>query len=722
MLNRSIALVAAASLLGSPLLTLAQQKKAPAAAPAEQKKDPKQEGVIRGFTDLVLIDMQVTDKDGRPVKGLKAEHFALTENDKPQKISSVDYYDVERIETAAAEDRKPIVVSLGQVTSPEQVRDVVRDHRLTVLLFDLTSMQPDEILRAVDGGLKFVREQMTPADLAAVLVFANQLKVLAPFTNNRDFLARAIGSLQPGKDSQLASAEGATAPGEEAVTPDTGAAFTADETEFNIFNTDRKLAAIESVAEMLRPIPGKKALIHFAGGITQTGEENRTQLRAATDAANRANVSLYSVDTRGLQAAAPGGNASEGAAGGTAMFSGAAVMRQASARNESRDTLATLSADTGGKSFFDVGDMKEVFAEVQKDGTGYYLLGYYSADLRRDGRWRNVKVKVNAPGSRIRHREGYYAPKDYNVFTAEDRERQLDDAMRAENPRVELPLALEAAHFRIGRDEIFVPIAAKLASSALEWAQKRGKHEAVFDFLLEVRDAQFGRPAAALRDTIKVKLEDDRFQQVQQRSIVYQGGVILGPGLYRIKFLARDTESGRIGTFEQDLNLAPAREEKLELSSVLLSSQIEPVRVSSEVERKGMVADAKMKQSPLEMAGERVIPSVTRVFTTQQNLYVLFQAYLPAKADPARLRAGLIFFRHGERISETPLVEAAQFDPKTRTASFRLTFPLEKFAPGRYTAQAIAIEAGGSFSAFGRAHFALRVPPAMKAAATSGGK
>lgn len=690
-------------------------KKAPA-PPPDPKQQPKKaagqkEGVIRSFTDLVLIDVQVNDRNGNPIKGLKAEQFTVYENNKEQKISSLDYYDVERIETASAEDQRPVVISLGQVSAPEQVREVVRDRRLTVLFFDMTSMQADEVLRATDEALKFVEKQMTAADLVAAVVFANRMGILAPFTNDREYLMRAIRSLRPGKETQLANAEGVTPTGEEAVTQETGAAYTADDTEFNIFNTDRKLKAIESLAEMLRPIPGKKAVIQFAGGITQTGEENRTQLRAATDAANRANVSLYTVDTRGLQAAAPGGNASETGAGGTAIFSGAAMRNQTATRQESRDTLATLAADTGGESFFDVGDFKEVFQKVQQDGTGYYLVGYYSEDMRHDGRWRNVRVKVNTGGSRVRHREGYYAPKDYNVYTTEDRERQLDDAMRAETPRVELALALETAHFRIGKDEIFVPVAVKLASSALEWAKKRGKLEAQFDFLLEVRDAQFGRPAAALRDTMKVKLQEDQFGQLQQKALVYQGGVILGPGNYRIKFLVRDNESGRIGTFEQDLNLPAAKEEKLELSSVLLSSQVEPIRQQTEVERDAMVKDAKMKQSPLEVGGERMIPSVTRVFTTQQNLYVLFQAYVPQKADPAKLRAGLIFFRQGQRISETPMVESAGFDAKTRTAVFRMSLPLEKFAPGRYTAQAVVIEAGGTHSAFARSFFALRVPP-----------
>ncbi len=714
-MRRTFAALVIASLLAP---AGAAQNRGQSTPPAPQKKQQGPEPgerVIRVFSDLVLIDVQVIGRDGKPVKGLKPENFKLLEDGKEQKVASFDYYDIETIETAGASDQKPILVELGAVSQPEKVRETVRDRRMIVLFYDMTSMQPEELLRAVDAGQKYLREQMTPADLVGVVAFGNRLNVLANFTNNREMLMRAIARLRPGKEAQLAgTVDNSVANGEEAVAEDTGAAYTPDETEFNIFNTDRKLAALEGLCSLLRDIPGKKAVIEFAGGITQTGQENRSQLRSAVDAANRANVSLYTVDTRGLQASVPGGDASASAAAGTAMFSGAAVFRQTSSRQDSRETLATLSSDTGGRAFFDLGDFKEVFQQVQEDASGYYLLGYYSANGQKDGKWREVKVRVTAPGVKVRHREGYYAAKDYTRFNTEDRERQLDEAMRAENPRVELPLAIEASQFRLNNDEVYVPVAAKLAASALDWAEKRGRHETEFDFAAEVRLAgaqgHMGPAMGVMRDTVKVKLEAERFQQVSQRAIVYQGGFILAPGRYRLKLLVRENESGRIGTFEQDLLILLRQPERLELSTVMLSSQLEAVRKTSEVEKKAFIEGAKMTKSPLEMGGERIIPSVTRVFTTQQKLYVFFQAYLPAKADPASLRAGLVFFRNGERLSETPLVEPAEVDAKGRMASFRVSLPLEKLPTGRYTVQAVAVQTGGEHAAFARGYFALRPP------------
>jgi VWFA-related protein len=725
------AAVAAASLLIAPLGAQNQEPQAPQqqAPPVNPRQAPPPppprvaptggKGTIRSTVDLVEIDVQVTGRDGKPTKWLKQEQFSLNDDGKPQKISTFEYNDVERIETAAAGDEEPVTIPLGTVAAaPEEIKAQVRDHRLIVLFFDLTSLQPEDLLRSTRAAQKFLREQMTPADLVGVAAFGNTLEAIANFTNDRALLQQAVDALLPGREALLASmAEAATPDGEIDSSEDTGAAFTADNTEFNVFNTDRKLAAVEAIADILRDIPGRKSMIEFTGGVTQTGEENRSQLVAATNAANRANVSIYSVDSRGLLAQIPGGDASVGAASGTSMYTGAAVYRQTQARHDSRETLATLAGDTGGRAFFDVGDFGKVFQSVQADSSGYYLLGYYSADAVRDGRWRRINVEVsNLPsGAHLRYREGYYAPKEFGIFTTEDRERQLEEAMRSPTPEVELPVAVETAQFRIAKDQVFVPIAAKLAPGALQWAQKRGSHEAAFDFAAEVREARSNRVVGALRDTITVKLDSERYDQILQRALVYQGGMLLEPGVYKLKFLARENESGRIGTFEEQITLEPPEANQLQLSSVLLSSQVEEVKKTSEVKMQALAQDAKMKSSPLEVGGERIIPSVTRVFTDQQTLYVFFQAYVPQKGDASALRAGLVFFRGGQRLSDTPVVAPAEYDEKTRTASFRMSLPLSQLGMGRYTVQAVVVDAGTSYAAFARNYFALR--PAPKPAA-----
>lgn len=710
-----------ASLVPCPAAALQQDQQTPAApitpsGPPPPPPPQTGDNTIRRSSDLVRIDVEVADKSGKPVKGLRADQFSLTDDGKAQQVSIFTYQDIEAMETATPDNSKPIVVAIDSpARASDAVQEQVRDHRMVVLFFDLTSMQSDDIFRAHNAAKKFVEKQMTNADLVSIVAYASRLTVWADFTNDRAVLAKAVKKLTPDVASALASPLDAAAQnGEYDVSQYTGAAFTADETEFNAFNTDQKLLAVQGLVNVLGAIPGRKALIEFTGGITQTGEENRTELRAATDAANRADVSIYSIDARGLFAEIPGGDVTANAATGTSMFTGASVYHQMDSRQDSRDTLATLASDTGGQSFFDLGDLSEAFPKIQQANGGYYLLGYYlGAGVKRDGRWRAIRVKVNAPGVHVRYRTGYYAPRDFQHLQSEGRQEQLADAMHSDNPVVELPIAVETSMFRLSDQQVYVPIAAKLSSSALDWAQKTGKREAAFDFAAQVHAVPSGQSVAELQDTIHVKLDAQTFQQVSQSSLLYQGGVILAPGAYHLKFVARENESGRIGTFEQNLNVPAPQPAKLTLSSVLLSSQLVPVEKSAAVQKKTQGARAKFSATPLEMEGERIVPSVTRFFTQAQTLYVFFQAYYPAKRekedfDPASLRAGLIFFRNGLQINSTPMLAPAATDSKNHTASFRISLPLAKLPAGRYAVQAVVIGAGTQQAAFGRAYLAVQ--------------
>ena len=724
--SQSLAIFLAVWLAIPPALAQSQQQSRPTAVPApaappQPSSTPQASGPgLHAQSNLVRIDVEVTDKSGKPVKGLKQDQFSVYDDGKAQPISIFSYSDIETMQTASASGSPPITIPVDtsgpKAPSAEAVTDATRDRRLIVLFFDFTSMQTDDLVRAHDAAQKFIQKQMTPADLVSMVGFSSNLTVIVNFTNDRAALEKGVARIQPGVSSELGNPlYGAAQNGEYDVQQYTGDAFTADETEFNVFNTDQKLAAIEGIVNVLSGIPGRKLLVQFTGGITQTGEENRTALRAATDAANRADVSIYSIDARGLFSTPPGGDVTANAATGTSMFTGASVFHQTDQREDSRDTLATLSSDTGGHAFFDLGDLSDALPQIQNENNGYYLVGYSLPNgIKLDGSWHSIRVKVNAPGAHVRYRNGYYAPRDFQHLQKESKEEQLADAMSSENPILDLPIAVEVSEFRLDDRQTYVPIAAKISSTALDWAKKHYLHEASFDFAAEVRVDPSGQAVADLRDTITVHLDEQKYQQVNQSSLLYQGGVVLAPGRYRLKFIARENESGKIGTFEQGIVIPETQAGKLTLSSVLLSSQLLPAAQTSEVQTKTQGLRAKLTSSPLELEGQRIVPSVTRFFTQQQNLFVFFQAYWPEKAeglDPSALRAGLIFFRSGVQVNSTPLLAPDQLDAKTRTASFRISLPLAKLPAGRYTVQAVVIAPGTQHSAFGRSYLALQAAP-----------
>jgi len=614
------------------------------------------------------------------------------------------------------------VIDLEKLPPDVDAAQVIQDHRLLVFFFDLSSMAPDELMRALKATSDFLKQRMTPADLIAVVTYTSSLRVVQNFTNDRDALTKVLHAIQIGEESSVLSAAGAVgevggtdASGMEIVNQDLSDAFTPDETEFNIFNTDQKLAAIESLSRMLRDVPGRKSVIHFSSGITRTGIENQAQLRATVDAANRANVSLYTMDARGLAALPPGGDASTASPAGTAIYSGSAVVSQVSALQGSRETLAALAADTGGRTFYDLNDLGPAFEEVQRENSSYYLLGYTPSNPRSDGRFRRIRVEVDRPGLKIQARPGYFAPKDFRQFTREDKEVQLEQAMDLDVPFVDLPFVVDTAYFRRPDKKFTVVLAAKIPGSQVAFLKKSGKHETEFDFAWKVTDAQ-KHTVAALRDTLPVKMTDETYQEIVSGNLLYEGEISLPPGKYDLKAVVRENQGGKIGTFEEPLEVPEISNAGLSLSSVVLSNEVKP---AEELARAKFNRD---KDAPLQVGARSVLPSVTRVFRNNQTLSVYLESYAgkptaPANGQPAVPAAAtppsvaLVFFRQGKKFAEAGPFTGKLEKASEQKAAFFVQIPLEKFPTGRYTMQVNVLDPASDRVAFARVPMAIVKPP-----------
>ncbi len=666
-----------------------------------------QEFVIKVDTNLIIVNVDVRDKSGKPMTGLKASDFVLTEDGKPRKIAVFEYQQLEGdpVPTATAAIPAPSPTPLRreiQPSSPGQVR--YRDKRLMVLFFDFSSMAIPEQVRAQESALKFIDTQLTPADMVSIMSFSTKLQVLEDFTADRERLREIVKGFGIGEGSDLA-VEGVAADDENAV--DTGDAFQADETEFNIFNTDRKLGALESAAKMLASLPEKKALVYFSSGAGKTGTENQSQLRATINAAVRANVAFYPVDARGLIASAPAGDASQGSPRGSGIFSGDTQRGQRDKVQNQQETLYSLASDTGGKALLDSNDLSLGIRQAQRDIASYYILGFYTGNAARDGRYRRVKVSLQSgPQAKLDYRSGYFAPKEFKNFTSDDKERQLEEALSLGDPLTDLPLALEVNWFRMSRSQYFVPVAVKIPGSALELARSGSKQQAELDFIGQVKDKQ-GRIAGVVRDEIKVKLAADNAGKLSQRNLSYDSGFTLEPGDYTLRFLARENVTGKMGTFETKFAVPDiAGESKwLRTSSVVWSNQRENMAaaVGGAEKNKKLLAT-----HPLIRNNQKLVPSITRVYRKDQNLYVYLEAYDSGRQPGASVAASLTFFRGNRKAFDTEVVRVTEPESKRpSTIAVQLAVPLAKLQPGRYTCQLNVIdEAGGKF-AFARAPLVL---------------
>jgi VWFA-related protein len=689
----------------------------------QQDASAQQPYTLKVNSNIVLTNVVVRDKKtGEVVKGLKAPDFSIFENGKPQKIASFDYQNVDEAALLAEKNTVSGKATVADLLNRNFAAntDALRDHRLMVMFFDLSSMQPEDIDRAVESAQEFVNKHMQPADLVALVSLDTGLSMDQDFTSDK---AALLNGLAKYNGSQGTGFTVGNTTGSTDGTADDASNFTADDSEYASLNTDRELYAIQTISKALERVDQRKSMLYFSGGLTRNGIENQASLRAATNAAAKANLAIYSVDSRGLQALPPVGDASTGSLRGTAAYSGAAMQNQLNANFNSQETLATLSADTGGKAFFDSNDFGPAFQQVQHDTEAYYIIGFRSTNPARDGSFRHLTVKLNRNDVRLEYRPGYYAPADFQHSKTEDRELQLADQLRSDLPATDVAVYLQALYFRMADNRFFVPVSLIVPGSQIPFLKSGDKSKATLDVIGQVKNAQ-GIIVGDVRDTVKLAL--DAAQQVERKNIQYSTGFTLAPGRYHLKFVVRENQTGNMGSFETDLNVPDMKKTPLKLSSIVLASQRVP-------------NNSKKNPSPLVRDGVEFVPNIAHVFRQDQHLYFLYEVYDPSheKNGPLanapglgrrpeiggiRVLTSIEFLMGGVKVYETPLVAATAINTPDRGAvAFQFDVPLTKLKPGTYICQVNVIDdAGGSFS-FPR--MALRVTdtaPAAVAAVTTG--
>ena len=660
--------------------------------------------VLKANAELVLTNVVVRDaKTGEVVRGLGQSDFQILENGKKQQISSFDFQSVDMatpLNEATVSGLAAGVNGNGGKAAIVARPEDLRNHRLIVMFFDLTSMQPEDLDRSVTAARDFLTNKMQAADLVALVSLGDTLKVDQDFTADKRVLANTVG-IYNGTEGQ-GFAQGANANTNQ-VEDTTG--YTPDESEYNDVNTDRELFALRAIAKSLEKITEKKSLLYFSGGISRDGIENQSSLRAATNAAVRANLAIYSVDTRGLQAISPLGDASTGSVRGSGAFNGAALSSNMSANFATQEVMATLSSDTGGKAFFDSNDFAPAFAQVQRDTSAYYAIGFHSSNPSRDGKYRKLTIKINRPGVKLEYRPGYYAPADFKHSGREDRERDLQEQLASDLPATDMAVYLDAMYFRLDENRFFVPVSLIVPGSQIPFVVGGDKDKATLDIAGEVID-EVKRPIGNARETVKLKL--DSSLQAKQKNIQYTTSFNLPPGKYHLKFVVRENQTGRMGSFETDITLPEMKKQSLRISSIVLASLRQPSK----------------KESPLVRGGQEYVPNISHVFRQNQHLYLLYEVYGPARLkavqnQPKGTKAGidllssLELIQGSTKVYETPLVEAKAVNVEGRDAvAIELDVPLVGLKPGPYLCQLNVIDdAGGSF-AFPRFAVLVREPVA----------
>jgi VWFA-related protein len=720
----------------------------------------QQTPAFRSGVNLILVDVTVRDGKGQPVRNLTASDFEILENGKPQAIVTFAHEEVVqptqtikaaatltrigeaksgvpvRIAPAGAADPKAATAATtaaAAVSSTAADVDATRGpltsedvagRRIWVLLFDTSSMQPEDVQKAADAAIKWGSERMSPADLVAIASIGSTLQILSDFTNDKEKIVSVLKGFAVTDGTATADVDASTMAADEATNTATTATATVDASvqELDSFNNDIRLRGIRTICDGLLSLQQRKSILYFSSGMARNGSDNAVESRAAVNACSRANTSINPVDSRGLQAIVAGGSARQGSRGGVAAFSGRGVAQQFSQRAAQQETLQSLAADTGGTAFTDSNDFGEAFDKITTEISSYYILGYGSTNTKQDGTYRKIDVRLKSKlDARVRAREGYYADRDFTHTSRADRETQMQEQLLMAIPATDVPLFVTAGYFRLANADacgqqvdfggrpggpggargggpggaggrggpggftpscFYVPISLAVPGDAVPVSAS----DEVLDIRGFVRDER-NQPFATIKQTVTVPAATR--DSIASRQVLFQTGATLPPGRYIVRIIVRENVTGKMGTFETAILVPELTRAPVKVSSIVMSTQLQ------------QGPRARKTLSPLVHDNLEIIPNLTHVVTQDQKLYFYYEVYEPAMIDNRpQLRTNLTFYRGKVKVYETPIVERTSLDAADRKAAiFEFEVDAKNFTPGLYTCQVNVIDAtAGQFS------------------------
>src|SRR6202034_2410343 len=181
----------------------------------------------------------------------------------------------------------------------------------------------------------------------------------------------------------------------------------------------------------------------------------------------------------------------------------------------------------------DSNDFAPAFAQVQRDSSDYYAIGFHSTNPARDGKYRKLTIKINRPGIKLEYRQGYYAPADFQHSGHEGRERELEEELASDLPATDMAVYMDAMYFKLDENRFYVPVSLIVPGSQIPFVKGGDKDKATLDIIGSVID-EVKRPIGSVRETVKLAVSEN--QQVRQKNIQYSTNFNLPPGKYHLKF------------------------------------------------------------------------------------------------------------------------------------------------------------------------------------------
>ena len=687
-------------------------------AQSQEKKEAKKsadDDVVKVTSNLINLDVIVKDKKGKAITDLKPEDFTVFENGVPQQIEFFDSTLTSRNEAA-----KPTTATASTEPGPRTPNGFPRN--IIALVLDGQSTEAANLNHVRSGMVKYIRERISDNDSVALFSISAGLQLLQPFTQDK---AKLIAAVEKAYDSstgsktsearglsddiramreQIASGPeliGGTVPNFATGVSVSMAAqaliarhileqYIALRSTLSAQQTRPVLAALAAISEGLRSIPGKKTLVMFSQGFIAP-ETLDWQVQSTIDMANRANLTIYIIDSGGLTGGAPtsgslvSGSPLGGISGGLEMeqrrrsSAGESVfdITRQEGLNRQQDLLYRLSEDTGGHFIKNTNDIAGGLERIDTEIRSRYTLAYHSTDPNFDGGFRKVKIEVRRPYTSVFTRAGYYAipPSQIIPLSPDDRKLLANFASMQAHPT--LPLSLQLSSYRSRDGFYIVPLSFEIAPAAVQFDRKGDKQLLQLEVLGVIRAEGEEKILSRLGGNFDVGLTAQQYESILNDKIFYRQDMQLFAGNYTVDLIVRDRLSGRVAAKQESLVL-PRNDSDFSATEAVLSRHAEP---SNQTAGNGDV---------FSEGNIRIRPSPSREFHPTDNLIIFFKLYnaaLAGETGKPLVRVTVTLIKDGRQATRP--VDYQLIEPATEPV-LHLTFAkyikLPGLPPGKYSA------------------------------------
>ena len=570
---------------------------------------PPDDQVVRISTELIQIDVTVTDKNGQVVTGLGAEDFAIFENGEPQEISNFSFISRTASSATASDSSKPAGVTPANST-PQLQRASVRS-TIAIVVDDL-NMSFASVYYARKALKKFVDQQMQPGDLVAIIRTGGGVGALQQFTSDKRMLHAAIDRIRwnplgaSGIESLTSVSQNDTEVTERFnVESDLVAGQNAGpkrvKTLLHDNVSDKKrtdyeapknaaasedgmhaqasLGAVRYVISGMKSLPGRKTMMLFTDGLTITGDSNKTRtssvfeyLQEIVDVANRASVVVYTFDTKGMKSMSI--QASDNTYEIIDGHRGQKERQRTRDFKDSQDGLAYFAKQTGGKALLNSNDLNGGIRRALDEQAGDYLLAYLPDTETFDPakrKFNKLEVKVKRPGLDVNYRSGFFNTNTVDTPPQLTVERQIATALVSPFTQNDIELNINALYADDAVDGPYIRSFLHIDAKSLKFTDDvEGWKKATFD-VAAVTFGDNGVPVESKESKYTIKTKGATYATILQRGFMY---VLIMPvkksGVYQYRVAVRDAETGKIGSASQVIDVPNLEKKKLALSSLVV--------------------------------------------------------------------------------------------------------------------------------------------------------